>query len=159
MMVRRLEQMLRAFIAAIFIFFVSITFLQVVLRYGFANSLPWIDELSRYSFIWLVFVAAAIVSREGAHIAIDIVEEMAPPRVRFALLVLADISLIVFAAIVGYGGWQLMQLNWTTTSPASGIPIAWVQFVLPLFGVLMALFAGVHLHELLKRGTAGPAEH
>jgi TRAP-type C4-dicarboxylate transport system permease small subunit len=158
MMVLRLEQILRTVIAAVFLFFVSITFIQVVLRYGFANSLPWIDELSRYSFIWLVFIASAVVARHGAHIAINLVDEMAPPRVRLVLLVLADLSLIVFAAIVGYGGWQLMQLNWTTTSPASGIPIAWVQLVLPLFGVLMSLFAGAHLRGLLKRGTVAPAD-
>ena len=149
MMVRTIEQILRAVIAALFLFFVSITFAQVVLRYGFANSLPWIDELSRYAFIWLVFLSAALVARKGAHIAIDIVEEIAPPRVRIALLALADLSLIAFAAIVGIGGWRLMQLNWTTTSPASGLPIAWVQLVLPLFGILMALFAALHLRDVL----------
>lgn len=147
-MLRVLERFLRAAIAALFLFFVAITFAQVVLRYAFANSLPWIDELSRYAFIWLVFLAAALVTRQGAHIAIDLVETLVPPRVKSALQVLADGALIAFAAIVGFGGWRLMQLNWTTVSPASGLPIAWVQLILPLFGVLTILYAIVHLRTL-----------
>jgi TRAP-type C4-dicarboxylate transport system permease small subunit len=148
MMIQILERFFRIVIAVIFLFFVSITFGQVVLRYGFSNSLPWIDELSRYSFIWLIFIASAIVARQGAHIAIDIVEELATPRVRRWLLMLADLSLIVFAAIVGIAGWRLVGINWTTLSPASGVPIAWVQLILPIFGVLMTLFAAAHLIDV-----------
>lgn len=150
-MAKALEEMLRWVVAAIFLFFVSITFLQVVLRYGFANSLPWIDELSRYSFIWLVFIASALVARQGTHIVIDLIEEVAPAILLLPLSMVADVSMIALGAILGIGGWELMQVNWTTRSPASGIPIAWVQTVLPLGGALMALFAGTHLVDLLRR--------
>lgn len=154
-MFRALEGVLKALVAGLFLFFVSITFAQVVLRYAFANSLPWIDELSRYAFIWLIFLAAAIAARRGSHIAIDLVEAVVPPRVRPGLLVLADLALIAFAAIVGIGGYRLMEINWTTRSPASGLPIAWVQLILPLFGVLMALFALLHLREAARSEPGG----
>lgn len=152
-MVRHLETLLRALVAIIFLFFVSITATQVVLRYGFANSIVWFDELSRYAFIWLVFLAAAVMARHGAHLAIDLVEELAGPRLKKVLLVLADLSLVAFAAIVGIGGWHLMQVNWTTTAPASRIPIAWIQSVLPAFGVLMSVFAIAHLVDVLRGRT------
>lgn len=150
-MVKALDSVLRAVVAAIFLFFVTITFLQVVLRYGFANSLPWIDELSRYSFIWLVFLAGALVARQGAHTAIDLIDEIAPLPLLRPLAVFADASMIAFGAVLGFGGWQLMQINWTTRSPASGIPIAWVQSVLPMAGLLIALFAGAHLIDVVRR--------
>jgi TRAP-type C4-dicarboxylate transport system permease small subunit len=156
MAIRFLETLLRAFVAVIFLFFVSITFAQVVLRYGFASSIAWFDEMSRYAFIWLVFLAAAAMARHGAHIAIDLVEELAGPRLRKGLLVLADLALVAFAAIVGIGGWNLMQVNWTTTAPASGIPIAWIQAVLPAFGVLMTVFAIAHLLDVLKDRAGDP---
>lgn len=150
-MVRTLEIMLRAVVAALFVFFVSITFGQVALRYGFGASLAWIDEISRYCFIWLVFLSSAIIARHGAHIAIDIVEQLATPRMRRILLMLADASLIVFAAVVGIAGYRLVQINWTTLSPASGIPIAWVQMILPAFGVFMTIFAAAHLHDVWRK--------
>lgn len=147
-MVRQLELMLRAVVAALFLFFVSITFLQVVLRYGFGASLAWIDEVSRYCFIWLVFLTGAILARHGAHIAIDIVETLATPTMRRWLLILADLALIAFALVVGIAGYALVRINWTTLSPASGIPIAWVQLILPSFGVFMTIFAAAHLREV-----------
>jgi TRAP-type C4-dicarboxylate transport system permease small subunit len=67
-------------------------------------------------------------------------------------MILADLMLIAFAVLVGYGGYQLMQLNWTTTSPASGLPIAWVQMILPVFGGLTALFAIAHLIQIVRTG-------
>lgn len=150
-MVRQLELLLRAVVAALFVFFVAITFGQVVLRYGFGASLAWIDEISRYCFIWLVFLSSAIMARHGAHIAIDIVEQLATPAMRRMLLMLADVSLIVFAAVVGIAGYRLVQINWTTLSPASGIPIAWVQMILPAFGVFMTIFAAAHLHDVWSK--------
>lgn len=153
MMIRRLEQIVLTVIGALFLFFVSVTFLQVILRYGFSHSLAWVDELSRYAFIWLIFLASAAAARHGAHIAITIVEDLAVPAMRRGLMILADLMLIAFAVLVGYGGYQLMQLNWTTTSPASGLPIAWVQLILPVFGVLTVLFAVAHLVAIVRTGS------
>lgn len=156
MMIRHLETLLRALVAVIFLFFVTITFTQVVLRYGFAGSIAWIDELSRYAFIWLVFLAAAVMARYGAHLAIDLIETLAGPRLGRVLHVFADLSLVAFAVIVGVGGWHLMQVNWTTTAPASRIPIAWIQAVLPAFGVLMSVFAIAHLVDVLRGRSGNP---
>lgn len=156
MIIRRLEQAVLGVIGALFLFFVSAMFLQVILRYGFSHSLGWVDELSRYAFIWLVFLAAAAAARHGTHIAITIIEDLVAPSMRRGLMILADLMLIAFAVLVGYGGYQLMQLNWTTTSPASGLPIAWVQLILPLFGILTALFATAHLWQIVRTSSTGP---
>ncbi|WP_316860911.1 TRAP transporter small permease [uncultured Cohaesibacter sp.] len=153
---RFLERFLSWIITALFVFFVSITFMQVVLRYAFSNSLGWIDEISRYSFIWMVFLAAAVCARQGTHMAITILEEILGARAERVLLTIADLGLIVFASVIGIGGWQLMQLNWTSTSPATGLPIAWVQLALPLFGFFTVIFAFEHLVGVL-RAPAGQA--
>ena len=152
-----LERLIGWLVTAVFVFFVLITFGQVVMRYLFANSLGWIDEASRYGFIWMVFLAAAIGARHGTHMAITLLEGAVGARGRRGLLALADIGLIAFAGLIGFGGWQLMQLNWTSLSPATGIPIAWVQAILPLFGALTAVFALEHLIGLL-RGDPGRAD-
>lgn len=140
-------------VTGIFAFFVAITFLQVVLRYLFSNSLGWIDEISRYGFIWVVFLAAAMAARHGTHLAITLLEEVLGARSRRFLLVLADLGLIAFGGLIGVGGWRLIQLNWTSLSPATGIPIAWVQMILPVFAVLLILFSAEHLVSVIRRRT------
>lgn len=140
-----LERVVGWLVATVFAFFVLATFWQVVSRYLLGDSLGWIDEACRFGFIWMVFLAAAIGARRGTHMAITLLEEVLGPRSRRPLLVLADVSLIAFAVLVGWGGYQLMGLNWTSRAPATGIAIAWVQLILPVFGVLTAIFAADHL--------------
>jgi TRAP-type C4-dicarboxylate transport system permease small subunit len=144
-----LERRVAACVVLLVGFFVGATFLQVVLRYGFASSLPWVGEATRYAFIWVVFLASVIAIRRGQHIAITVLEEIAPRSVRFGLLVLADLAMIAFAAVVGIGGAGLVALNVGTTAPATGWSMAHVQLILPLFGILASLFALVHLAELV----------
>ncbi len=152
-----LERMIGWIVAGIFGLFVALTFLQVVLRYAFSNSLGWIDELCRYGFIWMVALAAAIATRQGAHMSITLLEELIGARFRRPLRILGDLGLIVFAALLGIGGWQLMQLNWTSLSPAMQLPIAYVETILPIFGVLTSLFAGEHaLRLILGKETDEP---
>lgn len=155
-----LERVVGGLVTAVFAFFVLATFWQVVSRYVFATSLGWVDEACRYGFIWMVFLAAAIAARRGTHMALTLLEEWLGPRANKPLLALADVALIAFAVLVGWGGFELMQLNWTALSPATGIPIAWVQLILPVFGVLTCLFAGEHLFRVLSRpgATAEPSK-
>jgi TRAP-type C4-dicarboxylate transport system permease small subunit len=147
-----LERLAGWVVVAIFGGFVGLTFLQVVLRYGFANSLAWIDEASRFGFIWMVAIAGAIATRRGSHMAITLLEDMVAPRWRRPLQLVGDVGLFAFAVLLGLGGWQLMQLNWTSRSPALQLPIAYVQAVLPVFGTLTALFAADHFVRLIRGG-------
>ncbi|WP_108658731.1 TRAP transporter small permease [Acuticoccus kandeliae] len=149
-----LEAIVMAALVALFSYIVGITFVQVILRYVFGNSLPWVDETSRYAFIWLVFLAAALATRRAQHIAITVIDDTWP-TMRTPLLVLGDVAMILFAGIIGYGGLGLMAVNTTTTAPATGWSMAAVQTILPLFGGLTALFALAHLADMaLQRRRA-----
>jgi TRAP-type C4-dicarboxylate transport system permease small subunit len=145
-----LEKIIGWIVAAIFGLFVGLTFLQVVLRYGFSNSLGWIDEVCRFGFIWMIGLAAAIAARHGTHMAITLLEELVGASFKRPLQILGDLGLIAFAALLGIGGWQLVQLNWTSLSPAMQLPMAYVELILPIFGVLTALFAAEHAVRLIR---------
>src|SRR5918994_145753 len=49
---------------------VTIT-VQVVTRYAFGQPLVWVEELATYSFIWSVFLGAALGLKEMRHIRIE----------------------------------------------------------------------------------------
>ena len=61
---------------------VLIMFYQVIMRYVFANSPAWSEELVRYLFIFNVMMAAAIAVRRNSHLQIDILLNVLKPRVR-----------------------------------------------------------------------------
>ena len=47
-------------------------FSQIVLRNFFATGIDWGDALVRYLVVWVAFIGAAIATREGKHITIDL---------------------------------------------------------------------------------------
>ena len=47
------------------------TFVNVVFRYVFNSPFQWAEEFSRYAFIWVVFIGAAVSTKHKTHIIID----------------------------------------------------------------------------------------
>src|SRR5918993_2518030 len=62
------ERVAGVFLIALMV--VTIT-VQVVTRYAFGQPLVWVEELATYSFIWSVFLGAALGLKEIRHIRIE----------------------------------------------------------------------------------------
>ena len=75
---------------------VLIMFYQVIMRYVFANSPAWSEELVRYLFIFNVMMAAAIAVRRNSHLQIDILLNVLKPRVRTIFTICATAVGTVF---------------------------------------------------------------
>src|SRR5215207_4565086 len=63
-----IERVAGVFLIALMV--VTIT-VQVVTRYAFGQPLVWVEELATYSFIWSVFLGAALGVKEMRHIRIE----------------------------------------------------------------------------------------
>ena len=57
-------------------------FLQVAMRIAVGSSLAWTEELSRYSFLWAVYVGAALAVKRGGHVRITAQFMFLPTRCR-----------------------------------------------------------------------------
>ena len=57
-------------------------FLQVAMRIAVGSSLAWTEELSRYSFLWAVYVGAALAVKRGGHVRITAQFMFLPTRWR-----------------------------------------------------------------------------
>lgn len=69
--------------------------LQVILRFVFQGGFAWGEEVSRFIFVWLVFLAIPYAARNSRHIGIDFIRELFPVPVRKLFLVLVDVAAIV----------------------------------------------------------------
>jgi len=114
------------------------TFGNVVARYFFNNPLEWAEEFSRYAFIWVVFLGAAVCSKHGRHIVIDGLTLALPARVRVGLAVLVDVLILALMTVLAYYGWILTIF---TTQPTSTlhVPMSVVYVVVPASAVCIAL--------------------
>jgi TRAP-type transport system small permease protein len=122
---------------------VVMVFGNVVLRYGFNSGLDFSEELSRFFFIWITFLGAIIAMRENAHLGLDTLIRVLPRVGKKFCFGLSNLLMLGCCALMFYGTWRQHQINATTMSPVTGLPMIWVYGVGYLSSVAMgALIAG-----------------
>ncbi len=72
----------------------SICLSEVVLRYVFAASLSWYDEVVGYLLVWLTFLGAVLAQSHEQHIGIGDLVDRAPARARRALAIARHLVLV-----------------------------------------------------------------
>ena len=72
-------------IIVISVLMVTVTLAQVIFRYLLTAPLPWSEELSRYCFVWIVFLGGALGLSRGIHLGVDLFVGMLPEKYRVGL--------------------------------------------------------------------------
>lgn len=119
---------------------VLVLILQVVFRYGLQTGLTWSEEVSRFAFIWFVYLSASLAAQRGAHIRVTLFVDMLKLARPYALL-LADMIWIAFNIFVVVAGVLLIQrtLKYPVYSTALFLPMAWIYIIIPAAHALMIL--------------------
>jgi TRAP-type C4-dicarboxylate transport system permease small subunit len=131
----------------------------VTIRYLglFNGSLFWVDELSRFSTIWMVMLGSAVALEEGAHVAIEFLPASLPPRLKRLIEALARVLSALCMAILTWYGLELALFTMRQISPSLGIPMGYVYLAIPVSSAIMlvqlVLFA---LYPSLKPAAHGP---
>lgn len=131
--------LLEIFMIVMFAVSVGCVILQVVSRKVFNNSLPWCNEVARYSFLWVVFVGAAVMLKEEGHIAIDIALTATPKKIKNILLLLNNICITIFLALLTVMGVRLVISTNGSLSSALRLPINLILYLGMPIGMGMGL--------------------
>ena len=138
----------RAVISGLMASIVLLTLAQVLFRYVLNSPLGWSEELSRYAFVWVTFVGAAVLlRRRDGHPAVDSLHQSVGPRARQAIDALSRFAVVVASLSVSAGGLRLLSLQWHELSPSIEVPMAAVyscMFLCPLWGVFWVLWSARH---------------
>ncbi len=144
-------RLLKALVALCLVLMVVLVLGNVVLRYVFNTGLTLSEELSRWLFVYLVFLGAVVALRERAHLGVDSLVNTLSPRGRRACLV-ASLLLMLWANwLLVKGSWAQTLINLDTTAPASGLPVAIVYAA----GLVYGVPAGLLLLWDLWRAVSG----
>lgn len=130
----------------------SLLFIQVILRYGFNFGFPWVEELCRYMFIWMIFIGAGIGVKKGIHASMEVFTKfLSSGRYGFYQDLLNIVTLIFSTILLVIG---IKFANGIGGQTASSIPISmfWVYVSAPVGGILMMLCA---VENILVRRIPG----
>ncbi len=83
-----------------------ITFINVVLRYGYNTGLIWGLEMVSFLFAWLVLFGASYAVKTTSHLGVDAVVNLFGPAGRRTLGLISGAVCIVFAFLLLKGAWD-----------------------------------------------------
>ena len=124
--------------------------LGVVFR-SIGRSLAWYDEVASVMLAWLTFYGSALASVRRAHIGCPELVDQAPPGVRRALNIVAQLLVIAFFALLGWVGASILPIlagDALVSVPA--VPMSVVQSVIPISCVLILVAEIIQLIVLLR---------
>ena len=144
-------------LATLLVIMLAMVLGNVILRYGFGTGITVSEELSRTMFVWITFVGAVVASREGTHLGVDSVVAHLPRRGKIVCAALSELIILGCCVLVFWGTWRQHEVNATTASLVTGMPLIWVFGV----GYVMSVgIGGLAIHKLwrIANGTIADSE-
>jgi TRAP-type C4-dicarboxylate transport system permease small subunit len=137
---------------------VILSFVQVILRNLFSESLLWGEILLRHLVLWVGFFGAARATGEGRHITIDAFTRFLSPRAKLAARILTNTFAVVVCSSLLTASLKFFTDEIESGSTLHGdIPSWYSQIIIPagfgliIFHFLVRIVRGVYA---LRTGVA-----
>ena len=109
---------------------------QITMRGVFNVPLAGAEELAKYFLICLTFVAASYVTREGGQIRMEEFQFLLPPKPRWVLQLVIEVSGIAVFGILFVASVVTVTRNLNSVTPVLEIPF-WLFFAPLVVGSLL----------------------
>jgi TRAP-type C4-dicarboxylate transport system permease small subunit len=109
---------------------------QITMRGVFNVPLAGAEELAKYFLICLTFIAASYVTREGGQIRMEELQARLPPRLRWVLQMLIEISGVAVFGVLFVASAVTVSRNMNSVTPVLEMPF-WMFFAPLVIGSLL----------------------
>lgn len=162
-MLARVRAAYEKFLEAIVILLMAVLAIEVTVGVVYRSSgyaLVWYDEVASILLAWLTFYGSALAAVKRAHIGCPEVMALLPPRVKLVFRVIAEVLVIAFFALIAWVGYSILEVLATDSLVSlPGVPVNYVQSVLPISAVLIILAELLTLPVVVAEARTGAAAH
>jgi len=116
----------------------------------------WLQEVTSTLFIYAIFIGAAVATRRNDHLYLTAISEALRGRSRLIVEILIRIVVLGVAFCLIWFGYINYLRGFGSFRLPSGTPIASLYAVIPLSGVLIALFTIEQLVNGIRNGFDHP---
>lgn len=122
---------------------------QIITRFIFNNPSTVSEELLTYTFAWMAIFSSAYVFGKRDHMRMTFIADKLPKEQRKILEIVIELLIIAFAVIVLiYGGFTIMGLTMTQKTASLGVMMGVVYAVVPICGILIAIYGVLNVIDL-----------
>jgi len=138
-----------------------ITAFQVFARTVLQVSSVWSEELARLTYVWMVFLGAALLIKDDGLIRVTVLTDRLGKRAATVLQFLTNLATVPFVVVMTWGAWMNTRLNWNTFAPTiDWLRMGYVYLVIFLSGLLMLWYLLAKLSRQarasLPKASRGP---
>ncbi len=137
-LITRVEEIFSSVCLGLMVVIISV---QVFQRYVLQSSLDWSEELSRYLFIWAVYVGCSFATREDRHLEVTILRHAFGGKLAKSVTIISGLCSIVFCVCTSIWGFQMVNFLAATgqKTPALEVQMYWVFLSVPVGMGLMGI--------------------
>ncbi|HEV7265483.1 MAG TPA: TRAP transporter small permease [Falsiroseomonas sp.] len=113
----------------------------VGMRYLLGQPEPWTDKVAGWLVVALVMFAAPEAQRRFEHIGVDVAVKRVGPRLARVAHLVGVLSVAAVAVMLLLAGWEMVAFSRLVglMSDLEGVPIWWVQALMPLGAALLLI--------------------
>ncbi|WP_040978691.1 TRAP transporter small permease [Oceanobacillus jeddahense] len=131
--------------------FFCVIVLQIITRH-LGISVIWTEEAANYSFIWAVFMGAAIMVNRREHFNFDFLQQKLQGKKRIYLSLFNDTVLIIFNVCIFLLGLQIVSEFWNYTwSTLPDMKMGYVWVAIPIMAGTMLIYTFFHMVEHVQK--------
>jgi len=112
---------------------------NVILRYFFDSGITWSDEMSRFLFVYMVFLGAIMALKDNEHLGVDTLVKRFPRSIRRFVYVVVNAIVVYMLYLIGDGSWKMTVLSQNTTAPATDMPLSYLYVIGVITSFCMAI--------------------
>lgn len=135
------------------IFLCSLALITLVATFGWLvfgryvlNATPtWVEQLALLLVCYIVFLGAAVGVREQTHLGVTLFRDALPPALKGFVVLIGDVVLMLFGAVMCLSSLALFQFGWSTLLPMLNIPESFRTLSAVLCGGLICLFSATRI--------------
>ncbi len=158
--IRYLDKNAEKFLALwLYLFIVVVIFNEVIRRFVLEFSSLWGEETARYSFIYMVWIGAAMAVKDRLHIRITLVIDHLTYRLQNLFSIMASLLGMILAIIALRYSMEPFLLSIKYQSVTDGLRIvqAWYLFAVPFgFALIMVRFSQTLIEDTKRMISGAP---
>lgn len=145
------DKLLQVLMALCLAFMAILVFGNVVLRYAFHSGITWSEEMSRFLFIWMVFLGSIVALKDGSHLGMDLVVTKLPDRVRRIVLIVGQLIILYILGLVLQGSWKMTMDSLESKAPATGLPLSFIYGIGIVLSIGMIVITFTQMYKTISQ--------
>lgn len=114
---------------------------SIILRFFFDQPVAWSNTITRYAYIHIVLLGAAVSYIEGSHAQIDVIYHRVPRKMKIVFDLVHYGVMLFLCSVLTVMGVKHVANMWHVNSPILvGFPLGVVYLAVPCCAVVMMIY-------------------